>query len=150
MSFTVYRLGSLVEYKITDGLGVVHRYTLNTVDPAFNANTRGALIETKLARILKEQEIKHWVDQDSAPINPQYATAAQWRDGIREAYRNASKLDACRIAYKIRNHINNGDITVTQIRAAFGMTLAQWNAFYAAKIVPQADAYVAFLAAVGE
>ena len=46
--------------------------------------------------------------------------------------------------------MNAGDVTDTQLRNAFGLTVTQWNNIKTAKLIPMHDAWAAVRAAVGE
>lgn len=61
-------------------------------------------------------------------LNLQYQTAAQLADKLRLRYLKSSREECARIARWILDHIDNGDFTDTQVRNAFGLTVAQYNA----------------------
>lgn len=56
-----------------------------------------------------------------------HQTAAEFIARFREAYRSADKERLARLAKWLLERIAAGDITDTQARNAFGLTLAQWN-----------------------
>lgn len=153
-SYTYVVVGDRVTYTITDDLGVVREHSVYGVGsiygfPDLDIVAHGNALLAKLPGALARREVKAWLDDDNAPIAPTYATPAQWRDGIRAAYRNANTLEACRIAYKIRKHFQAGEITSAQLQALFGMTGPQLTTLFSTKITPQADAYAATLTAGG-
>lgn len=56
-----------------------------------------------------------------------HQTAVQFIARFREAYRNADKERLAQLARWLLNRIAAGDITDTQARNAFGLTVNQWN-----------------------
>lgn len=60
-------------------------------------------------------------------LNLRYQTATQFATRLRERYRNASREECARIATWILGKIEAGDVTDTQVRNAFGLTVAQYN-----------------------
>lgn len=148
MTFTAQKIGERVIYVFTDSFGATHEYTLFTSDPSFDPQASGELIGVKLEGRLAEREVAAWLEKDVAPIAPVYATLAQWRDGLRAAYKTASKQEACRLAWKLRHHFANGDLSAAMLRNLFdtdaaGLTVIQ------TRLDAQADAYDALTAAEG-
>ena len=56
-----------------------------------------------------------------------HQTAAQFIARFREAYRNADRERLARLAKWLLARIAVGEITDTQSRNAFGLTVTQWN-----------------------
>lgn len=83
------------------------------------------------------------------PLNLRHQTPAQFAARLREHYRAASKTDAARIATWIMDRIDAGDLTVAQVRAAFGMTAGQWTTLQS-KLTALRTNYLAVQAALGE
>ncbi len=54
-------------------------------------------------------------------------TAAQFATRLREAYKASNKEGCARIATWIINRITIGDVTDTQVRNAFGLTVNQYT-----------------------
>lgn len=82
-------------------------------------------------------------------LNLRFQTATQFAARLRERYRSASREEAARIATWILNHIDAGDITDAQVRAAFGLTVTQYNALKT-RMGNLRTAYQAMQAAAGE
>lgn len=82
-------------------------------------------------------------------LNLQHQTPAQFAARLREKYRNASKEEAARIASWILDKIATGDITDTQVRAAFGLNTTQWNTLKT-KMTTLRTQWLAIQAAKGE
>ena len=61
------------------------------------------------------------------PIALKHQTAAQFIARFREAYRSADKERLAQLCKWLLARIAAGDITDTQARNAFGMTVNQWN-----------------------
>ncbi len=78
-----------------------------------------------------------------------HQTAAQFAARLRERYRNASKVEACRLAKWMLDHIEAGDFTDTQVRNAFGLTAGQYTTIKA-KWTTMRTNYEAVQAAAGE
>lgn len=60
-------------------------------------------------------------------LNLNHQTAAQFIARFREAYREADKERLVRLMKWLLARIAAGDITDTQARNAFGLTVNQWN-----------------------
>lgn len=60
-------------------------------------------------------------------LNLNHQTAAQFIARFREAYRDADKERLVRLMKWLLARIAAGDITDTQARNAFGLTVNQWN-----------------------
>jgi hypothetical protein len=58
-----------------------------------------------------------------------HATPEQLAAAFRERYQKAKGAEVARLARKARNLIEDGTLTPADIRAAFGMTAVQFNAF---------------------
>lgn len=82
-------------------------------------------------------------------LNLRHQTAAQFAARFRARYRNASKEEAARMATWLIDHITAGDFTDAQMRAVFGLTLAQWSALKT-RLTAMRTAYRAIEAARGE
>lgn len=61
------------------------------------------------------------------PLVLKHQTAAQFIARFREAYRNADRERLARLAKWLLARIAAGDITDTQARNAFGLTVNQWD-----------------------
>ncbi len=82
-------------------------------------------------------------------LNLRFQTAAQFAARLRERYRSASREEAARIATRILNRIDAGDLTDTQVRTAFGLTVTQYNALKT-RMGNLRTAYQAVQSAAGE
>lgn len=78
-----------------------------------------------------------------------YATKQQLVARFRERFAGATRLDVWRMAALIRNLIDEGEVTVLQVRTAFGLTVAQFSAL-AARIDGHRTKYYELKNAVGE
>lgn len=110
-----------------------------------------ALLATHAARIasaIERGELNAML-QLGAPLTLRYVTKAQLGNYFRDAYKVASKEEACRLAKWMLDHIDAGDVTDAQVQNFFGYTTPQYNALKT-KFSAQRDAYNAMLAAVGE
>jgi len=79
-------------------------------------------------------------------FNPKHQTKVQYLRRLRERYRDATKMDACRLANRILRHLADGDVTVAQMQTAWNMTAQEWAA-KAAQLQVRADKWIAFKAA---
>lgn len=61
------------------------------------------------------------------PLVLKHQTAAEFIARFREAYRSADKEQLAKLAKWLLARIAAGDITDTQARNAFGLTVNQWN-----------------------
>ena len=77
---------------------------------------------------LADEEADRVVRRDVAPVL-QFQTGSQFLDRLRAMYKKAADLECARLARWIANRVDAGDVTVLQIRTAFGMTSAQWTTF---------------------
>lgn len=79
-----------------------------------------------------------------------YQTLGQFLVRLRPRYRQAERQDACRIAWRIIEWLNAGDITDAQMRQAWSMTAQEWNNLKTNRLIPQHDLYAAMRVAAGE
>lgn len=83
-------------------------------------------------------------------LNLQHQTKAEFAARLRERFRNASREEACRLAYKLWTFIQDGDYTQQQVFNFFGLdTQAKQDAFVA-KLTSYKDAYAVLVNAQGE
>lgn len=82
-------------------------------------------------------------------LSLRYQTAAQFAARLRARYREATKEEAARIATRILDWIDAGDVTDAQVRNAFGLTTQQYTALKT-RMTALRDAYRAVQAAAGE
>lgn len=78
-----------------------------------------------------------------------HATKAQLADRFRARFRDATRLEVWRMASFIRKLIDDGDVTVLQVRTAFGLNSTQFNAL-ASKFDAYRTKYYELKAAAGE
>lgn len=76
-------------------------------------------------------------------FNPRQQTKVQYLHRVRVLYRQASGLEACRLAWVLLQHIAKGDVTVSQMENAWNMTSAKWTA-KAVILQTKADKYIAW------
>ena len=79
-------------------------------------------------------------------FNPRHQTKVQYLRRLRERYRDAVKMDACRLANRILRHLADGDVTLVQMQTAWGMTAQEWAA-KAVNLQARADKWLAYKAA---
>lgn len=79
-------------------------------------------------------------------FNPKHQTKVQYLRRLRERYRDATKMDACRLANRILRHLADGDVTLAQMQTAWGMTAQEWAA-KAVNLQARADKWLAYRAA---
>ena len=60
-------------------------------------------------------------------LDLRHQTPAQFAARLRLRFKNATKVEAARIATWIMDRLDAGDITDAQMRTVFGLTLTQWN-----------------------
>jgi len=136
---------------------VQETHTLNVGDPII-INYRAAVgtdyaakMTARVAR-LNEQlaESEFALQLDRSGINLNHQTASEFAARLRERWRRSSQEQCARIAWWIIKRLNAGDVTDTQLRNAFGLTLTQWNALKTSKLIPMHDSWAVVLAAAGE
>ena len=79
-------------------------------------------------------------------FNPAQQTKLQYLRRLRERYRAAVKMEACRLANRTLRHLADGDVTQAQVLNAWNMTQAEW-AVKAAALQVRADKWIAYRAA---
>jgi hypothetical protein len=82
-------------------------------------------------------------------LNLRHQTPAQFAARLRARYKAASKVEACRLATWMLDHIDAGDFTELQVRNAFGLTAGQWTTLKA-KLTTMRTNHNAVQSAVGE
>ncbi|MBK9125218.1 MAG: hypothetical protein IPM16_19130 [Chloroflexi bacterium] len=78
-----------------------------------------------------------------------HATGAQLAAEFRRRYREATGIEAGRLARWLLNRIADGTWTDAQVRAAFGLTVTQYNALKT-RLTTRATRYDAVMQDVGE
>lgn len=96
-----------------------------------------------------DNEIAELLAADAAPTL-RFATKAQLAARIRENFRAATAVDAARLATWLLNRIDGGAFTAAEVRAAFGVTAAQWTNTLQPKLDQLRAHYNAVMAAAGE
>lgn len=82
-------------------------------------------------------------------LNLNHQTAAQFAARLRARYQRSSREECTRLAWWLLRRINAGDVTDTQVRNAFGMSVAEYTAFKT-RLTTLHDHWNAVLAAQGE
>ena len=77
-----------------------------------------------------------------------HQSKVQFLRRLRERYRAASKLEACRLAYRMLQLLDDGDVTLAQMTNAWNMTSEEWATKRAGKLQPRADKWAAYKAAL--
>ena len=99
------------------------RYLLPVgADPDVIATQR----EPDLIRQFSEVEAREKIDSRAVP-EPRFQTIEEFLLKVRERYGKSNGIETCRIARWIVDRLNDGSVTVVQMRTAFGVTPAQWN-----------------------
>lgn len=78
-------------------------------------------------------------------FNPAQQTKLQYLKRLRERYRAAQRMEACRLANRTLRHLADGDVTQAQMLNAWNMTQAEWTV-KAAALQVRADKWIAFKA----
>ena len=81
-------------------------------------------------------------------LNLRFATGAELAAAFRRRYKAAEGFEAARLATWLLNRIDDGTFTDAQVRNAFGLTVAQYNALKT-KFTSQRTAYLAIVAERG-
>ena len=79
-------------------------------------------------------------------FNPVHQTKLQYLKRLRERYRVATRMEACRLANRMLRHLADGDVSLAQMQNAWNMTPQEWTA-KAANLQVRADKWIAFKAA---
>ena len=82
-------------------------------------------------------------------LNLNHQTLAQFAARLRERYRGSSRDETIRLATRLLDWIDAGDLTDLQARTAFGHTLGQWTALKARMTTMRMN-YTAVQGAAGE
>ncbi len=75
-----------------------------------------------------------------------HQTELQFCKKLRDRYKDASGMGACRLIYKTLGYLDAGDITYNKVLNAWNCTRAEWDAKRTAKFQGQADKYAAYTA----
>lgn len=97
---------------------------------------------------LADKEAFDTVQVNVAPTL-RFQTGSQFLDRVRAFYRRATDIQLAKLARWITARIQAGDVTVLQLRTAFGLSVAQWNTLQA-KMEALRDHWNAVEAGVGE
>lgn len=77
-----------------------------------------------------------------------HQTKVQFLRRLRERYRAAERLEACRLAARMLELLDAGDVTEAQMLNAWNMTLDEWLVKRANKLQPRANKWAAYKAAL--
>jgi hypothetical protein len=102
-----------------------------------------------IAAQLLDEEVSRILSIDAPPVFV-YASNSDLISAFRAAYRDASKIEAARLATWLLNRIDDGTYTTAQVENAFGITDAQWTNTILPKLSGYRTAYQAVLAAQGQ
>ena len=139
----------VITFYALDHLGVEHPFgPVFSSDANYDPETTKNLIGAKIEARLQEREIHEWLDEDR-PVITQHATKADVLREFRRRFRDATGLEAARLAKKLKVLYVAGDITNAQIRTAFGFDAAQLTAFLT-RVDAKAAAYDTIIAQAGE
>jgi len=110
----------------SDSIGIVaiNQY-LASVGTDYNA--RASLRMAELTDILADTELVKALQVDASPVL-RFQTGMQFLSRLRELYKNSKAEVVCRIATWITRRVQDGSVTQAQLRNAFGLTQAQWDA----------------------
>ena len=87
------------------------------------ANARVATLNAQLA----EAEARQKFGIDANPVPFRWQTAGEFLDRLRAFYRQATREQLARLARYVTRRIDDGSVTVAQLRNAFGLTTPQWT-----------------------
>lgn len=79
-------------------------------------------------------------------FNPTHQNKVQYLVRLRNRYRAAIKMEACRLANRILQHLADGDVTQAQMLNAWNMTAQEW-VVKAAQLQTRANKWLTFKAA---
>jgi hypothetical protein len=82
--------------------------------------------EPVLIASLAEAEARETLDGGRQP-SPRFQSVAEFLIKVRERYRVSVGEETCRIARWVVDRLNDGSVTVPQMRSAFGVSAAGWN-----------------------
>lgn len=89
-------------------------------------NAISAAKEPDLIRQFANSEALNDVEGNFKPTG-RFQTVPEELLKIKERYSKSNGIETCRIARWVVNRLNDGSVTVVQMRTAFGVTPAQWN-----------------------
>ena len=101
-----------------------------------------------VAEWLASREAEDNIGRDGPP-SLVHQTPEQFAKRLREHIRSGDRERACKLAWWLLRRIAAGDITDSQARAAFGLTVAQWTNVKSNILTPRSNAWAAVLAAGG-
>jgi hypothetical protein len=110
---------------------------------AFLTSRASMILASEVARELSDDLAAILNDGSQAVLTFNYATVAQLRTALRDAYRSASRMQAIMIADFLSS------LTNAQLQNLFGFTAAQANNFRTNQLTPAATQAAAIRAAAG-
>src|SRR3990167_11431930 len=110
----------------SDAAGEFARIQYLAEDSA-DTNAIATARHTSLLASNAEQEARNTVDQGLQP-NPRFQTIEELLLKVRARYLSSVGEETCRIARWVVDRLDDGSVSVVQMRAAFGVSAAQWNA----------------------
>jgi len=110
----------------SDSIGVVGM-NIYLASPGTDYNTLATRRATALESDLADNEVQRALTVDAGPVL-RFQTGMQFLSRLRELYKNSKAEVVCRIATWITKRVQDGSVTQAQLRNAFGLTQAQWDA----------------------
>ena len=80
-------------------------------------------------------------------FNPRQQTKVQYLVRLRDRYRGAVKMEACRLANRMLRHLADGDVTQAQMLSAWNMTQTEWDV-KAVALQAKANKWIAYKVAL--
>lgn len=132
-----------------DHTGTVHRRRyLGTQGDTAGQVAILAAAAVAIVAALEAAELARLLRTDAAPVFV-YTTGAQMLSYLRDASRTAAAEECARLARWVIDRVNDGTVTTTQLRNAWGLTAAQWTTLQTKMQTLRAN-WLAVQAAVGE
>ena len=135
-----------ISESFSDAIGV---YTANTYLAADGLDYNAIASAKEPFLILQFAEVEARGDVNGNLLTARFQTVDEELLKIRERYLGSKGNETCIIARWIVNRLNDGSVTVVQMRTAFNVSAAQWNAING-RMDTFANSLISVETAVGE
>jgi hypothetical protein len=116
-----------VVFTVTTSVGDIVQDGPRILAKTVNLTNASTQVGNYILQVLTQQEIATWLGSYQAGGILKYAAKTDIVTALREAYRNYTDWELCKLSNVLVQYYQAGAFTAAQFQAAFGITAAQWT-----------------------